>query len=329
MPEVVGKPDDCRYVKACNNKDKGNVPKVKLRKIELHDEAPTRGQEVNPEVEVEAPTPEAKVEFQSDEATQAKTETGPIKNSRSTMKPFFVYRAIQATDKTGDSVNNADYKINGFEVDNGDFLLDFGNRKDGNDGKWKEARTVKNIKGEMGKVPFRRLQLLMENPWGLPNKLPVLHDIEITRRSKIGDLKTAAATRGLSTVGSQEDLYNQMIRWERDKEAWIGLGYLKRVDRTDPKGIFFEREIVRVLRDLKVPGGNSITIMDYSGTVGRVRPEDIERVGATTQTLRERAAFGLRLDLDRIPDNIDLFEKAPVEANPGATGPRASKPKPD
>jgi hypothetical protein len=57
--------------------------------------------------------------------------------------------------------------------------------------------------GHVGKVPFRRLQLLMEQPWGLRQKLPVLDDIEVTEDYDLEDLRAAAVARGLSKSDSR------------------------------------------------------------------------------------------------------------------------------
>ena len=45
--------DGYRYVKACNNIDKGNVPEANLQKVELHDLAPTPGPEEENAVKLE------------------------------------------------------------------------------------------------------------------------------------------------------------------------------------------------------------------------------------------------------------------------------------
>lgn len=59
---------------------------------------------------------------------------------------------------------------------------------------------MKHVDGKVRKVPFRRLQLLMEPSWGLQDRLPILDDIEVTDYSTLKDLSVATTARGLSTA---------------------------------------------------------------------------------------------------------------------------------
>jgi hypothetical protein len=395
-PPQSGKLPACRYARACNNIDEGNVPESCLRKIELHDKgniahppvkplievasAPKSGAKVEPilksprspktpktpktpnhtpisrkvdrkpkspkekrkqqplkpehslesekelklephprspetqrrphaEVEPQSESPRAGLKLNSPKKNyKRKSESKPkpdVKKEvpqdpefhfRSTKKPFFVYRAIQATFKTGSEANNDNFVIDGFEVQNGEFLLDCG---DGIDTKFARARTVENIAGTTGKVPFCRLQLLLEPPWGLPDKLPILHDIEVTCDSTSEKLEIAAAVRDLSTAGSKDDIYNRIMQWEHENEAWLPLARMKKtipIHLLPGKVQFQEGEIVRYEPGTEVTSWDTLLhITDYQGSKGWGRLSDMAVVGATAQ-IRIAMPFGLRLD---------------------------------
>jgi hypothetical protein len=81
--------------------------------------------------------------------------------------------------------------IGGFEFNNGEFLLDSGRR--GTD----KTAFVKNIRGQEGQVRLRRFQAL-ENPCCLPDELPILPPLEVTKDSSEQEVKDAANARSFT-----------------------------------------------------------------------------------------------------------------------------------
>jgi hypothetical protein len=298
-PASVDIPEGFKYLMASNGKEKRLIPEDLLLKIELDPMASTNVTKHTENLEDgelhvnDNPRPFAKQlkKQRLGGGEKVNLRGGETPGIPVPLLPLKVYRAVEGSDKIGNSVKDSFIGKcdKSFHVENGHFLLVDPNLSE-------SSTQLKTIVGEIGEVKSRRLQLL-ESPWGFPNALPLLpNDNEKFEALNAEEMREAARVRGVEHSGSRADIFKGLKDWSATAFVPIPLMHLNMAysaEEAQSETNFEKGEIVRYFHGSEDEETQTVEIQDYESLRGRVRLQDLETIGE--EISGRDHPFGVRL----------------------------------